>query len=45
MAPKFDELSQARTLLRSRPAGTQVSVELKRGAEVKQVTLVLEDQI
>jgi Aspartyl protease/PDZ domain len=44
-APKFDELSQARTLLRSRPAGTSLAVELKRGTEVKQVTLVLEDQI
>ena len=43
--PKFDELSAARALLRSQPAGTKVPIELKRGAEVKQVTLVLEDQI
>jgi PDZ domain/Aspartyl protease len=42
---QFDELSQARTLLRSRPAGTSIAVELKRGTEVKQVTLALEDQI
>ena len=43
--PKFDELSQARALLRSRPAGTALAMELKRGTEVKQVTLVLRDQI
>ena len=44
-ATKFDELSEARTLLRARPAGTRLPIELKRGDEVKQVTLVLEDQI
>jgi hypothetical protein len=43
--PQFDELSQARALLRSRPAGTKLAIQLKRGTEVKQVTLVLEDQI
>jgi S1-C subfamily serine protease len=43
--PQFDELSQARALLRSRPAGTRLAIQLKRGTEVKQVTLVLEDQI
>jgi Aspartyl protease/PDZ domain len=43
--PRFDELSQARALLRSRPAGTSVEIELKRGTDVKHVTLVLEDQI
>jgi hypothetical protein len=44
-AAKFDALSDARSLLRSRPAGTRIAIELKRGAEVKQLTLVLEDQI
>jgi len=43
--PKFEQLSQARSLLRSRPAGTQLAVELRRGDAVKQVTLVLKDQI
>lgn len=43
--PRFDELSQARALLRSRPAGTSVEIELKRRTDVKHVTLVLEDQI
>jgi len=45
VAPKFDQLSQARTLLRSRPAGTALAIELKHGTTVKHVTLVLEDQI
>ena len=43
--PRFDELSQARALLHSRPAGTSVEIELKRRTDVKHVTLVLEDQI
>lgn len=45
VTPRFDELSQARALLRSRPAGTSLAIELKRGEEVKHVTLVLQDQI
>ena len=43
--PQFDQLAQARALLRTKPAGTRLAVELKRGATVQQVTLVLEDQI
>jgi hypothetical protein len=44
-APRFDGLSDARILLRSRPAGTQIEVELQRGTEVRKATLVLADQI
>ena len=44
-APRFDGLSEARTLLRSRPAGTQVDVELQRAAERRHATLTLKDQI
>jgi predicted aspartyl protease len=44
-APRFDGLSDARTLLRSRPAGTQVEVELQRAAEGRHTTLTLRDQI
>ena len=43
--PEFDQLSQARALLRSRPAGSRLAVELQRAGAVKQVTLVLKDQI
>ena len=39
------ELSDARSLLRARPAGTHVPLEFKRGAETKQAELVLKDQI
>jgi C-terminal processing protease CtpA/Prc len=43
--PQVDELPQARALLRSRPAGTKLAIELRRGTSDKQVTLVLEEQI
>jgi membrane-associated protease RseP (regulator of RpoE activity) len=45
MVPRPDALSDARALLRSRPAGTKIAVEFKRGNEAHQVTLVLADQI
>ena len=38
-------LSDARSLLRSKPPGTKVELSLKRGAASQQVTLVLADQI
>jgi S1-C subfamily serine protease len=44
-APRFDGLSDARILLRARPAGTRVEIELKRGTEVRKTALVLRDQI
>jgi hypothetical protein len=44
-APRFDGLSDARILLRARPAGTQVEIELKRGTEMMKTDLVLRDQI
>jgi predicted aspartyl protease len=39
------QLSDARTLLRARPAGTRVALQIKRGEERKTVELVLRDQI
>ncbi|HEY0340780.1 MAG TPA: aspartyl protease family protein [Steroidobacteraceae bacterium] len=44
-APRFDGLSDTRLLLRSRPAGTRVEVELQRAGEVRQTALTLRDQI
>ena len=44
-APRFDGLSDARILLRARPAGTRVEIELKRGSEVRKTALALRDQI
>lgn len=43
--PRFDGLSDARVLLRSRPAGTRVEVELQRAAQGRHATLTLRDQI
>ena len=42
---RAEGLSDARISLRARPVGTKVRVALKRGAEAKTVTLVLQDQI
>jgi hypothetical protein len=42
---RFDGLSDARILLRARPAGTSIELEVKRGAEVRKTALVLRDQI
>ncbi len=42
---RFDGLADTRALLRSRPPGTQVVLELKRASTARQVTLVLEDLI
>ena len=39
------ELSDARSLLRARPAGAHVPVEFKRGGEMKHAEIVLKDQI
>jgi hypothetical protein len=38
-------LSEARTLLRARPAGTKVPIEFKRGTMSKRATLILRDQV
>lgn len=43
--PRIDGLSEARSLLRSRPAGTPIAVEFRRSTETHRVTLVLADQI
>jgi S1-C subfamily serine protease len=43
--PRIDGLSEARSLLRSRPAGTRIPVEFKRDNQSHQATLVLADQI
>ena len=43
--PRFDGLSDARVLLRSRPAGTRIEVELQRAAEGRHATVTLRDQI
>jgi PDZ domain/Aspartyl protease len=43
--PRIDGLSEARSQLRSRPAGTRIAVEFKRNTETHQATLVLADQI
>jgi PDZ domain-containing protein/aspartyl protease len=43
--PRTDGLSEARSLLRSRPAGTKIAVEFKRNTATHQATLVLADQI
>jgi PDZ domain/Aspartyl protease len=43
--PRIDGLSEARSLLRSRPAGTRIPVEFKRNTETHHATLVLADQI
>ena len=44
-APRLDGLSDARVLLRARPAGTQVEVELQRATGGRHATLTLRDQI
>jgi hypothetical protein len=44
-AVRFEGLSDARILLRARPPGTQVRMDLKRNGGVKEVTLVLREQI
>ena len=44
-ASHFDGLSDARILLRSRPAGTRIELEVKRGTQIRKAALVLEDQI
>jgi predicted metalloprotease with PDZ domain len=38
-------LSEARILLRAKPVGTKVQMQVKRGADTREVTLVLQDQI
>lgn len=43
--PRTDGLSEARSLLRSRPAGTRIALEFKRNSATHQATLVLADQI
>jgi Aspartyl protease/PDZ domain len=43
--PRIEGLSETRSLLRSRPAGTKIPVEFKRNSETHQATLVLADQI
>jgi Aspartyl protease/PDZ domain len=45
VAARFDELSDARILLRARPAGTRIELEVKRGASSRKTTLTLKDQI
>jgi C-terminal processing protease CtpA/Prc len=42
---RSESLSDTRILLRSRPAGTKIPIELRRGTETERVTLVLSDQI
>ena len=42
---RFDGLSDARILLRSRPAGTQIELEVKHGNETRKTAVVLRDQI
>jgi hypothetical protein len=42
---RFDGLADTRLLLRSRPAGTKVAMDLNRGGVAKQVVVTLEDQI
>ncbi len=42
---RFDGLSDVRTLLRARPAGTRIELEVKHGNETRKTALVLRDQI
>jgi PDZ domain/Aspartyl protease len=42
---RFDGLSDARILLRARPPGTHVELEVKRGNETRKTAVVLRDQI
>lgn len=42
---KAEGLSDARIMLRARPAGTSLKIAVTRGADKKTVTLVLKDQI
>jgi S1-C subfamily serine protease len=42
---RFDGLSDVRTLLRARPAGTRIDLEVKHGNETRKTALVLRDQI
>jgi Aspartyl protease/PDZ domain len=42
---RFDGLSDARILLRARPAGTKIELDVTRGSETRKTTLVLRDQI
>jgi S1-C subfamily serine protease len=42
---RFDGLSDARILLRARPAGTRIDIQLRRGTGMKTTALVLKDQI
>jgi hypothetical protein len=42
---RFDGLSDARILLRARPAGTHIELEVKRGNETRKTAVVLRDQI
>jgi hypothetical protein len=44
-AARFDGLSDARILLRARPAGTRIGIQLRRGTEIKKTALLLRDQI
>ena len=43
--PRVEGLSEARSLLRSRPPGTRIPLEFKRSGATHQVTMVLADQI
>jgi hypothetical protein len=45
VAVKAEGLSDARIMLRAKPAGTSLKIAVTRGAEKKTVTLVLKDQI
>jgi len=44
-ATRPEGLSDARSLLRSKPPGTKVELSLKRAGASQKVTLVLADQI
>ena len=44
-AARFDGLSDARILLKARPAGTRIDIQLQRGNEMQKAVLVLKDQI
>jgi hypothetical protein len=44
-ALRAEGLSDTRALLRARPAGTKLAMDIKRGSDILHVTLVLRDQI
>jgi C-terminal processing protease CtpA/Prc len=44
-ATRGEELSAARTLLRTRPDGSRITLDIRHGDELRSVVLVLRDRL